>query len=237
MSNPEAPAGATVGPAAAAAAAAAAATATVTAAAAAPASAPKTGKPKEPPITAGQRASAILAGLTGHILFAIGWFGIAFVVLGAAIAPLVSELLANLLGDVDAQRFTEIIARASALFWLLGLVFIVGCLAFVAFGVLSSLYLLRRGGVDKPGRVNWTSFVIAAVVDLPVFLLVVWLAEVVTDDSPGLLWLPPVLALVLAAAIGVAVWWLMAHANRGKPAPKPAKPAKPGKAAKAPRAA
>ena len=32
--------------------------------------------------------------------------------------------------------------------------------------------------------------------------------------------------------IGVVVWWLMAHANRGKPAPKPAKPAKPGKAPK-----
>ena len=198
------------------------------------AAAPTDAKPAEPPITGGQRASAILAGLAGHILFAIGWFGIAFVVLGAAIAPLVSELLANLLGDVDAQRFTEILARASALFWLLGLVFVVGSIAFAVFGILSSLLILRRGGVDKPGRVNWTSFVIAAVVDLPVFLLVVWLAEVVTDGSPGLLWLPPVLALLLAAAIGVAVWWLMAHANRGKPAPKPVKP---GTAAKAPSAA
>jgi len=186
-------------------------------------------RPKEPPITGGQRASAILAGLAGHILFAVGWFGIAFVVLGTAIAPLVSELLANLLGDVDAQRFTEILARASALFWLLGLVFVVGSAAFAAFGVLSSLYILRRGGVDKAGRVNWTAFVIAAIVDLPVFLLVVWIATVVTDDSPGLLWLPPVLALVLAAAIGVAVWWLMAHINRGEPAPKPPKPGKPGK--------
>jgi len=215
MSIPESPAGAPTVP-------------------ASPGAGLKDAKAAQPPITGGQRASAILAGLAGHILFAIGWFGIAFVVLGAAIAPLVSELLANLLGDVDAQRFTEIIARASALFWLLGLVFIVGSIAFALFGILASLLILRRGGVDKPGRVNWTSFVIAGILDLPVFLLIVWLAVVVTDDSPGLLWLPPVLALVLAAAIGVAVWWLMAHANRGKPAPKPVKPDRTPSAPKAP---
>ena len=180
----------------------------------------KPAKPAGPPITGGQRASAILAGLAGHVLFAIGWFGIAFVLLGAAISPLVNELLANLLGDVDARQLTEILQRASALIWLLGLVFLVGSAAFVVFGVLVSLLLLRRGGVDKPGRVNWTSFVIAAVVDLPVFLLTIWLATLVTDNSAGLLWLPPVLALVLAAAIGVAVWWLMAHVNRGEPAPR-----------------
>ncbi|HWL01933.1 MAG TPA: hypothetical protein VNQ52_06125, partial [Microbacteriaceae bacterium] len=107
-------------------------------------------------------------------------------------------------------------------------------IAFALFGILASLLILRRGGVDKPGRVNWTSFVIAGILDLPVFLLIVWLAVVVTDDSPGLLWLPPVLALVLAAAIGVAVWWLMAHANRGKPAPKPVKPDRTPSAPKAP---
>jgi len=186
----------------------------------------KPAKPAGPPITGGQRASAILAGLAGHVLFAIGWFGIAFVLLGAAISPLVNELLANLLGDVDARQLTEILQRASALIWLLGLVFLVGSAAFVVFGVLVSLLLLRRGGVDKPGRVNWTSFVIAAVVDLPVFLLTIWLATLVTDNSAGLLWLPPVLALVLAAAIGVAVWWLMAHVNRGEPAPRPEQPAR-----------
>ncbi|MBO9577933.1 MAG: hypothetical protein J7480_04080 [Microbacteriaceae bacterium] len=183
-------------------------------------------KPKEPPITGGQRASAILAGLAGHVLFAIGWFGIAFVILGQAVSPLVNDLLANLLGDTDAQRFTEILTRASALFWLLGLVFLVGSAAFVVFGILSSLLILRRGGIGRPGRVNWTSFVIAAVIDLPLFLLTLWITTLVTDDSAGLLWLPPVLALILAAAIGVVVWWWMAHVNRGAPKPKPAKPGK-----------
>jgi len=183
--------------------------------------------PAEPPIRAGQRASAILAGLAGHTLFAIGWFGLSFVVLGVAVSPLVNELLANLLGDVDAQTFTAILARAGALLWLLGLVFLVGSLAFIVFGVLASLLILRRGEVDKPGRVNWTAFVIAAVLDLPVFLLALWLATIITDDSPALLWLPPVLALLLCAAIGVAFWWWMAHVNRGKPAPKPGKPGTP----------
>ncbi|OJX70120.1 MAG: hypothetical protein BGO95_03655 [Micrococcales bacterium 73-13] len=195
-------------------------------AAAPPAPRPAGSRPKTPRITGGQRASAILAGIAGHILFAIGWFGIAFVILGGAFSPLVNELLANLLGDADAQRFTEILQRASAMFWLLGLVFLVGSVAFVAFGVLASLLILRRGGVDKPGRVNWTSFLIAAIVDLPVFLLVLWLATLVTDDSAGLIWLPPVLALVLSAAIGIAVWWLMAHANRGAAKPRPPKPVK-----------
>ena len=102
-------------------------------------------KPKEPPITAGQRANAILAGIAGHILFGIGWFGIAFVILGTAVSPLVNELLANILGDVDAQRFAEILARASSLFWLLGLVFFVGSAAFVVFGIMSSLLILKRG--------------------------------------------------------------------------------------------
>lgn len=189
-------------------------------------------KPKEPPITAGQRANAILAGIAGHILFGIGWFGIAFVILGTAVSPLVNELLANILGDVDAQRFAEILARASSLFWLLGLVFFVGSAAFVVFGIVSSLLILKRGGVDKAGRVNWFAFIIAAIIDLPAFLLALWVATLVTDNSPSLLWIPPALALLLMVVIGVVVWWLMAHANRGKPAPKPAKPAKPGKAPK-----
>lgn len=190
-------------------------------------STPTESKAKRPPITAGQRANAILAGLAGHILFAIGWFGIAFVVLGTLISPLVNDLLANVLGDADAQRFTEILARASALFWLLGFVFLVGSVAFVVFGIISSMLILRRGGVDRAGRVNWTSFVIAAIIDLPVFLLALWLATVITDRSPGLLWLPPVLGLVLCAAIGVAVWWLMAHAHRGTPTPKAGRPVPP----------
>ncbi len=203
---------------------------TATGPAYAPVTASKPVKPEEPPITGGQRASAILAGIAGHILFAIGWFGIAFVFLGTLVSPLVNELLTNLLGDVDAKQLTDILQRASALIWLLGLVFIVGSAAFVVFGILSSLSILRRGGIDKPGRVNWTSFVIAAVVDLPIFLLALWLATLVTDNSAGLLWLPPVLALVLAAVIGVVVWWLMAHVNRGKPEPKPEKAGKAPKA-------
>lgn len=183
---------------------------------------------KEPPITGGQRASAILAGLTGHLLFAIGWFGISFVILGPLVSGLVNDLLGNLVGDGDAEQLTSILQRAGALIWLLALVFLVGSLAFIAFGVLTALLILRRGAVDKPGRVNWTSFVIAAIIDIPVFLLVLWLATAVTDGSAGLVWLPSVLALVLAAVIGVVVWWFMAHVNRGKPAPKPAKAGGPG---------
>ena len=190
-------------------------------------------KAKEPPITGGQRASAILAGLAGHILFAIGWFGIAYVILGFLVAPLIADLLSNLLGDADAARFTEILSRASALFWLLGLVFFVGSAAFIVFGIISSFLILKRGGVDKPGRVNWSAFLIAAVLDLPLYLLTLWVTTLVTDDSAGLLWLPPVLALILAAAIGVAIWWWMAHVNRGVPKPKPEKPTKPGAAPKA----
>jgi hypothetical protein len=189
-------------------------------------------KAKQPPITGGQRASAILAGLAGHILFAIGWFGLSFVILGFLVAPLIADLLSNLLGDADAVRFTEIVTRASALFWLLGLVFFVGSAAFIVFGIISAFLILKRGGVDKPGRVNWSAFLIAAVVDLPLFLLTLWVTTLVTDGSAMLLWLPPVLALILAAAIGVVVWWWMAHANRGPAKPKPVKPEKPGKAPK-----
>src|SRR5690606_34526286 len=106
---------------------------------------PATGSGDVPPLTGGQRASAILAGLSGHILFAIGWFGIAFVILGTIFSPLINDLLANLLGDVDAQRFTEILQRAGAVFWMLGLVYFVGSIAFVLFGIISSLLILRRG--------------------------------------------------------------------------------------------
>jgi len=184
------------------------------------------GRPRTP-LTGGQRASAVLAGLAGHVLFAIGWFGIAFVILGGMLSPLVHELLGNLLGDVDADRFTEILGRASALFWLLGIVFFVGSLAFAAFGVLASLLILRRGAVDRAGRVNWSAFVVAAVLDLPLFLLVFWLAAVITEGSPDLVWVPPVLAFLLAAAIGVVVWWAMAHLYRGPVPPRPTKAAKP----------
>ncbi len=190
-------------------------------------------KPTMPPITGGQRANAILAGLAGHILFAIGWFGIAFVALGPLVSGLVNDLLGNLLGgDSYAQDFTSILQRGGALLWFFILVFLVGSIVFVVFGIISAFLILRRGGVDKPGRVNSTSFVIAAIIDIPVFLFVLWIATLVTDNSVGLLWLPPLLGLVLAAAIGLAVWWLMAIANRGPAKPKPVKPGKPGKAQK-----
>ncbi len=180
-----------------------------------------------PSITGGQRANAILAGLAGHVLFAIGWFGLTFVLLGPLVSGLVNDVLGNLLGgDNYAQDLTSILQRGGALLWFFILVFLVGSIVFIVFGIISSLLILRRGGVDKPGRVNWTSFVISAIIDLPVFLFVLWLASLVTDNSVGLLWLPPVLELVFASAIGLAVWWLMAIANRGPAKPKPVKPGK-----------
>jgi len=178
------------------------------------------GKPALPPITAGQRASAILGGLAGHLLFSIGWFGIAFIILGAPLSGLVNDLLRNLLGDVDAAQLTAIVQRAGALLWMLGLVFLVGSAAFIVFGILVAQLILRRGGVDKAGRVNVLSFVIAAIVDLPVFLFTLWLATLVTDNASGAVFLPPLIALVIAAAVGVLVWWWMAHVNRGPSAPK-----------------
>lgn len=169
-----------------------------------------------PALTGGQRATAILAGVLSHVVFAMGWFGVAFVLLGAVVSPLVDELLRNLLGDLDAAQAQEIIARAGALLWVLGIVFLVGSAALVAFAWLISRALLVRGGVEGATLVTWVSIVVAAAVDLPVFLLLLWLATLVTETSSGLLFLPPVLSLLLSAAVGAFVWWGAAVVLRGR---------------------
>jgi len=173
------------------------------------------GRPAAPPLTGGQRASAILGGLAGHLLFAIGWFGIAGLLFAPAFGGLVNDLLGNLFGDPgSAEQFREALARASALLWLVGVVFLVGSTALVVFGILVAQLVLGRGEVPNHRRVNLFAFVLAAIVDVPVYLLMLWLASLITDASTGLVFLPPIIALVLAAAIGVVGWWWLAHLNR-----------------------
>ncbi len=154
------------------------------------------------------------------MLFAIGWFGFGFVLVGALASGIVGALLQALLGPVDSKTLQDILERAGIVVWIVVLIFAVGTVAFMALGIIVSTMILRKGDVNRPVATTWAAVVLAAIADIPAFWIAVLLASMAADSGAGLVVLPPVFALALVIVIGVCLWWWMAHVNRPK-APKP----------------
>ncbi len=171
-----------------------------------------------PKLTGGERASAALAGLTSHILFAIGWFGLGFVLIAGALGGVLQALLS----EVDVQAIHQLFNSAGSIVWIIVLVFGVGSLLFVVLSVVLSHAMLRRGEVNRPWGVTITSLIIAAVIDFPIFLLGGVVTRWTTDSEAGLVFLPPLFSLILVLVTGALVWVWMAHVLRAKPPVDPA---------------
>ena len=169
-----------------------------------------------PGITGGQRASAILGGIVGHTIFAIGWFGFGFLLVGALFSAVIGGLLRSALGRTDSEAVLNLLDRAGAIVWIIILVFTVGAIAFMALGIMVSGAILRRGEVNRAWRTTWSAVLIAAAIDIPAFWIAVAVSTAVADSGASLVVLPPVLALVLVIVIGALTWWWMAHVNRPK---------------------
>jgi len=169
-----------------------------------------------PRLTGGQRASAILGGIVGHTIFAIGWFGFGFVLVGALFSAVIGGLLRSLLGRADSEAITNVLDRAGVIVWILLLVFTVGAVAFMALGIMVSGAILRRGDVHRPWRTTWTAVLVAAAVDIPAFWIAISISTLVADSGAAVVVLPPLFALLVVIVIGALCWWWMAHVNRPK---------------------
>lgn len=174
--------------------------------------------PLRPRLTSGQRSTAILGGLVGHTLFALGWFGFGFLLIGALASAVVGTLLDSLVGPTDSEAVAGLLARAGAIVWIVLLLFTVGALAFMALGVITSGVILKRGEVHRPWITTWSAVALAAIADIPAFWIAVGVGVLVSDSASDLVLLPFLIALLLVVAIGVLLWWWVAHLNRENPA-------------------
>jgi len=171
-----------------------------------------------PRLSGGQRASAALAGLVSHTLFAIGWFGLGFVLIAGALGGILRALLTQV--DVDAIQ--HLFSSAGSVVWIVILVYGIGSLAFVVLACILSAAMLRRGDVHRPWGVTIVSVLIAAVIDFPIFLLGGLITRWTTDSEAGLVFLPPLFSLILVLATGALLWVWMAHVFRAKEPEDPA---------------
>lgn len=167
-----------------------------------------------PALTGGQRASAMLAGLVSHTLFAIGWFGLGFVLIAGALGGILHAFLS----EVDVETLQRLFQSAGSIIWIVVIVFGVGSLFFVVLALTLSPQMLRRGGVPRPVGVTILSIIVAAIIDFPIFLFGGWLSHLTTNDQAGLVFLPPLFSLILVLVTGALIWWWIAHVFRaGEP--------------------
>lgn len=153
-------------------------------------------------LTSGQTTAAVLAGVFGHLFFALGLFifgmefliGMWFVVyfLGTPILEMLSAM------------FGEIVIVGS-FFWeangvVDGRVILFGGVALAFIGVLISALILRVGQVRRPWSTTWRAVGIAAIAD--VLLLLVCALIFPGNDHPGFF----VMAIIGTFAVGILVW-------------------------------
>jgi len=165
-------------------------------------------------------SSSLLAGAVAHTMFQTGWFGFGMSLAGLAAAALFGNLIdviASAVGsDVVPGILSSLGVGADILFWVL-IALLIGSLILVVLAVMVSVWLLSLTGQRKPWAVTWASLGIAAVLDIGLFWLYVWLGTVVIDSPvAGPVLLSPVFALIGGIVVGSLVWWGMAHAYRDK---------------------
>jgi hypothetical protein len=166
-------------------------------------------------LTGGQVGAAVLAGIFGHLLFAVGWITLSVTLLGGVIAALLGGTIASI-GDG-----AEIFGTAGGVLGSIVLGLIIASVVLIVVGIVVSGLILRRGRVRKPWGTTGTAVVIAAIVDIPLIAGYFAIARA-TDGVPF-----PLIALIGTLVVGVLVWLWMARAHRG---PADSQPVEPGPA-------
>ncbi len=159
-------------------------------------------------LTGGQVGASIVAGIFGHLLFALGWIALGVALLGGVIAALLGGTLSNI-GDVFSADGIQIFDSAGGVLGGIVLGLVIGSLVVIVLGIVISGLILRRGKVRRPWATTWTAVLIAAIIDAPLILAYVAIARA-TDGVPFLL-----IALVGTLVVGILVWLWMTWAHRG----------------------
>lgn len=168
-------------------------------------------------LTREQLIAAVLAGLFGHLLIAIGWWSFGMLLVAALVVLVLGTLLSLLLGGMNPIDLLG--EGASELGVVLVIVVIVALLvgAGVLFaGIMVSRGILRRGRVRRPVAVTIRAALIAVAIDTVLFGVAASNAATTSDaDRVGPFIGSGVLLLVGALVIGPLVWLWMTYAHRG----------------------
>ena len=160
-------------------------------------------------LTGKQAGAAVVAGIFGHLLFAIGWIALSIVLLGGLITGILGTTVSSIAALFKSEGINGVFDNAGGVLGnvLIGLV--IAAVVLIVISALVSRAILKRGTVRKPGATTWTAILIAAIVDLPLVAVHILIASN-TDGIPFLL-----IALGGTVVVGILVWLWMTAAHRG----------------------
>lgn len=149
-----------------------------------------------------QVVAAVLAGIFGHALFALGWLILSLEFL---IVPLFAVFsLGFPFSEAFSAMFGEIRMMVGFVFWevnsLGGNLVIFGGNVLAIVGILISALILRLGQVRRPWATTCKAIGIAAIIDVPSLFL--YALTFPGDDHPGFF----VMAIIGTFAVGILVW-------------------------------
>ncbi len=168
-------------------------------------------------LTGRQRGAAVFAGILGHLLFALGWLGIGFLLLGGGLLLVFGASIGSLAGTFGGvQSISDFLGQAGSIMEVVGVVVGAISLALMLLGFLVSGWILGAGRVRKPWATTLSAVAIVAILDLPLYVLYLVIAGKLTDTKvSGPLFLGPFVFIVGTIIVGVLVWLWMTWGHRG----------------------
>jgi hypothetical protein len=168
-------------------------------------------------LTGRQRGAAVFAGIFGHLLFALGWLGLGFLLLAGGLLLVFGASIGSLAGAFGGvQSISDFLGQAGSIMKVVGVVFGVISLALMLLGFLVSGWILGAGRVRKPWATTLSAVAIVALLDLPLYVLYLVIAGKLTDTKvAGPLFLGPFVFIVGTIIVGVLVWLWMTWGHRG----------------------
>ncbi|WP_403021182.1 hypothetical protein [Salinibacterium sp. GXW1014] len=193
--------------------------------------------PRRPPLTAGQKRGAMIAGGVGYTLMSLGFgtiFAVVVVTLVFGVMGFIGASIARSGGAAD--DFVQTVADIVQSYWWIALVAAILGVALWLAGYFASVRILKSTGNPRGTAITWAAlgigivagWVVGTVLSIPGNMLTVMPGRG-EGELPGLLVGGGLLALASLAAtvaVGVFAWWWMAHALRPA-APIDATPAAP----------
>lgn len=168
-------------------------------------------------LTGRQRGAAVFAGVFGHLLFALGWLGLGFLLIGGALLLVFGGTIGAITGTFGgAQTVSDFLGQAGGVAVLVGVIFAVVSLVLMTLGFLVSGWILSAGRVRKPWATTLSAVAIVAVLDLPLNAAYLAIAGQLTDTKvSGPLFIGPFVFVVGTIIVGVLVWLWMTWGHRG----------------------
>lgn len=170
-------------------------------------------------LTPKQVRASVLAGIFGHGLFVLGWYGFAAILalgLFALLSLVVGKAFGSLLGDSAVGGLArDFFGQFTAFFLIFAIVVGVLGLVLIVVGFIVSRAILKGGGVRRPTAVTWGSLGIASVLDILMFFVYIGISNAAKNSQLPLPGFVP-LAFFGSLLVGVGVWLLVTWIARGE---------------------